>query len=264
MSYNIQLVIRDKYSETILDLVDLSNQIKMSDIKSDLKVSEGSRLSGIQTGIGMISVGRKLDFGIPIFEYRNDKKQWVKLDEQYTKYTSIILSNSIKRYYIRTVFDNEIYEAEHIITSVGGYTVKYINNIGVITISLQALDKIFLRQKEDSYQLNVSGDSKQDINYKSLSLVPVPISFNLEFLVIAGQLEFTFANRQNFGIQCVAELQGGNYTVDFNGENLTINGVSYNFKGIQPELNVGDNVFYLETNQTCTSASIRYKRGILI
>ena len=28
--------------------------------------------------------------------------------------------------------------------------------------------------------------------------------------------------------------------------------------------NVGNNVFYLETNQTCTSASIRYKRGILI
>ncbi|TKZ31403.1 hypothetical protein [Brachyspira catarrhinii] len=264
MSYNIQLLIRDKYSETILDLVDLSNQIKMSDINSDLKVTEGNRISGIQTGIGMIAVGRKLDFGIPIFEYKNDKKQWVRLDEQYTKYTSIILSNSIKRYYIRTSYNNEIYEAEYIITSVGGYTVKYINNIGVISISLQSLDKVFLRQKEETYKLNVSGDSKQDINYKSLSLVPVPLCFSLDFLVVAGQLDFIFANRQNFGIQCIAELQSGNYTADFNGETLTINGIAYNYNGIQPELNVGNNTFYLETNQTCTSASIRYKRGILI
>lgn len=264
MSYNIKLAVRDKYTEEIFDLVDLSNQIKMSNVKIDLKAIEGSRLSGIQTGIGMVSIGRNLDFGIPIFEYRNDKKQWVRLDEQYSKYTSIILSNSIKRYYIRIEYDNEIYEAEHIMTSVSGYTVKYVNNLGVITISLQALDKVFLRQCEDSYQLNVTEDSKQDINYNSLSLVPVPISFNLEFLVIAGQLEFIFANRQNFGIQVIAELQSGDYVVDFNGEILTINGVGYDYKGIQPELNVGNNVFYLETNQTCLSAAIRYRRGVLI
>lgn len=264
MSYNAKLVVRDKYTEEILDLVDLSNQIKMSDIKSDLKVDEGNRLFGIQTGIGMVSIGRKIDFGIPIFEYRNDKRQWVKLEEQYTKYTSIILSNSIKKYYIRIKYNNEIYEAEHIMTSVGGYTVKYINNLGVISISLQALDKVFLRQREDTYKLNVTEDNKQDINYKSLSLVPVPLSFTLDFAVAGGQLEFTFANRQNFGIQFVEELKGGNYTIDFNGETLTVNGVGYDYKGIQPELNVGNNVFYLETNQTCTSASIRYKRGILI
>ena len=34
---------------------------------------------------------------------------------------------------------------------------------------------------------------------------------------------------------------------DFNGEALTINGVAYDYKGIQPELNVGNNVFYLES-----------------
>ena len=264
MSYNAKLVVRDKYTEEILDLVDLSNQIKMSDIKSDLKVDEGNRLFGIQTGIGMVSIGRKIDFGIPIFEYINDKRQWVKLEEQYTKYTSIILSNSIKKYYIRIEYNNEIYEAEHIMTAVGGYAVKYINNLGVISISLQALDKVFLRQREDTYKLNVTEDNKQDINYKSLSLVPVPVNFNLEFIVVGGKLEFLFANRQNFGIQCKQELRNGVYNIDFDGEHLNINGVAYNYTGIQPELNVGNNVFYLETNQTCLKASIRYKRGILI
>ena len=30
------------------------------------------------------------------------------------------------------------------------------------------------------------------------------------------------------------------------------------------DIKIGDNVFYLESNQTCIKASIRYKRGILI
>ena len=106
--------------------------------------------------------------------------------------------------------------------------------------------------------------NKQDIICRSLSLVPLQISFNLEFIVVGGTLEFLFANRENFGIQFNAELRNGVYNADFDGEKLNINGVVYNYKGIQPELNVGDNVFYLESNQTCIKASIRYKRGILI
>lgn len=176
----------------------------------------------------------------------------------------MILSSSIKRYFLRTIFNDEIYEAEYIIKSVGGYNIKYINNLGVVDISLEALDKTFLRQREEEYELLITEDAKQDINYKSLSLVPVPINFNLEFLVVGGVLEFLFANRQNFGIQCHAELRNGVYNIDFNGESLTINGVSYNYKGIQPKLNQGNNVFYLESNQTCLNASIRYRRGILI
>ncbi|WP_297277604.1 hypothetical protein [uncultured Brachyspira sp.] len=260
MAFDFKLAVRDKYTEEIFDIINMAQNIKADDIKTDYKVIESS----IKTGIGNISSGRSFNIGIPIYEYKNDLGTWVKLEEQYSKYTSMILSSSIKRYFLRTIFNDEIYEAEYIIKSVSGYTVKYVNNLGVITISLQALDKVFLRQREDSYKLNITEDSKQDINYNSLSLVPVPISFNLEFLVIAGQLEFIFANRQNFGIQVIAELQSGDYVVDFNGEILTINGIGYDYKGIQPELNVGNNVFYLETNQTCLSAAIRYRRGILI
>ena len=176
----------------------------------------------------------------------------------------MILSSNVKRYFIRTIFENEIYEAEYIMKSVGGYNIKYINNLGVIDISLEALDKVFLRQKEEEYELPITEENKQDINYKSLSLVPVPVNFNLEFIVVGGALEFLFANRQNFGIQFNAELRNGVYNIDFDGEKLNVNGVSYNYKGVQPELNVGNNIFYLESNQTCVKASISYKRGILI
>ena len=260
MAFDFKLAVRDKYTEEIFDIINIAQNIKADDIKTDYKVIESS----IKTGIGNISSGRSFNIGIPIYEYKNDLGTWVKLEEQYSKYTSMILSSSIKRYFLRTIFNDEIYEAEYIIKSVGGYNIKYINNLGVVDISLEALDKTFLRQREEEYELLITEDAKQDINYKSLRLVPVPINFNLEFLVVGGVLEFLFANRQNFGIQCHAELRNGVYNIDFNGESLTINGVSYNYKGIQPKLNQGNNVFYLESNQTCLNASIRYRRGILI
>ena len=260
MAFDFKLAVRDKYTEEIFDIINMAQNIKADDIKTDYKVIESS----IKTGIGNISSGRSFNIGIPIYEYKNDLGTWVKLEEQYSKYTSMILSSSIKRYFLRTIFNDEIYEAEYIIKSVGGYNIKYINNLGVVDISLEALDKTFLRQREEEYELLITEDAKQDINYKSLSLVPVPINFNLEFLVVGGVLEFLFANRQNFGIQCYAELRNGVYNIDFNGESLTINGVSYNYKGIQPKLNAGNNVLYLESNQTCLNASIRYRRGILI
>lgn len=260
MSFNFKLIVRDKYSEEIFDIINIAQNIKADDISTDYKVVD----SNIKTGIGSISPGRSFNIGIPIYEYKNDLGSWIKIEEQYSKYTSMILSSNIKRYFIRAIFDDEIYEAEYIMKSVGGYNIKYINNLGVIEISMEALDKTFLRQREEEYKLLITEDTKQDINYKSLSLVPVPINFSLEFLVVGGILEFLFANRQNFGIQCTAELRNGVYTADFNGEALTINGVAYDYKGIQPELNVGNNVFYLESNQTCLNASIRYRRGILI
>lgn len=260
MAFDFKLAVRDKYTEEIFDIINIAQNIKADDIKTDYKVIESS----IKTGIGNISSGRSFNIGIPIYEYKNDLGTWVKLEEQYSKYTSMILSSSIKRYFLRTIFNDEIYEAEYIIKSVGGYNIKYINNFGVVDISLEALDKTFLRQREEEYELLITEDAKQDINYKSLRLVPVPINFNLEFLVVGRVLEFLFANRQNFGIQCHAELRNGVYNIDFNGESLTINGVSYNYKGIQPKLNQGNNVFYLESNQTCLNASIRYRRGILI
>lgn len=264
MSFDFKLIVRDKYSEEIFDIINIAESIKAQDIKTDYKVSDGSRYSSIKTGIGSISSGRTFNIGIPIYEYRNDLGSWEKIEDQYSKYTSMVLSSNAKRYFIRTVFENEIYEAEYIIKSVGGYNIKYINNLGIIDISLEALDKVFLRQKEEEYELTITEEYKQDINYKSLSLVPVPLSFNLEFIVVGGELKFLFANRQNFGIECNAELRNGVYNIDFDGEKLNINGVAYNYKGVQPELNVGNNVFYLESNQTCIKASIRYKRGILI
>ena len=264
MSFDFKFVVRDKYSEEIFDIINTAQSIKADDIKTDYKAVDSNRSYSIKTGIGSIASGRSFNIGIPIYEYKNELGTWVKIEEQYTKYTSMILSSNIKRYFIRAIFEDEIYEAEYIIKSVGGYNIKYINNLGVIDISLEALDKVFLRQKEEEYELPITENSKQDINYKSLSLVPVPVSFNLEFIVVGGKLEFLFANRQNFGIQCKQELRNGVYNIDFDGEHLNINGVAYNYTGIQPELNVGNNVFYLETNQTCLKASIRYKRGILI
>lgn len=264
MSYNCKLVVRDRYSEDIFDLVSLSNQIKMSDIKTDSKVIEGNRFSGFSTGLGIISVGRKIDFGIPILEYKDELNRWVKIEHQYTKYSSIILSNTAKRFFIRIEYDNEIYEAEHIMTSVSGYNIKYINNLGIITISLEAIDKVFLRQKEESYKLNISEDLRQDIKYSSLSLVPVPLTFSLLFDIVGNELNFTFANRDNFGIQFFSEVQNGYNRIYFDGYNLTINGINYDYKGLQPELNVGENILYLDSNQVCKEAIIYYKRGILL
>ena len=264
MAFDFKLIVRDKYSEEIFDIINTVESIKADDIKTDYKVSDGSRSYSIKTGIGNIASGRAFNIGIPIYEYKNELGSWVRIEEQYAKYTSMILSSNVKRYFIRTIFENEIYEAEYIMKSVGGYNIKYINNLGVIDISLEALDKVFLRQKEEEYELPITEENKQDINYKSLSLVPVPVNFNLEFIVVGRALEFLFANRQNFGIQFNAELRNGVYNIDFDGEKLNVNGVAYNYKGVQPELNVGNNIFYLESNQTCVKASISYKRGILI
>lgn len=93
MSYNFKLIVRNGHNEEILDLIDLSSQIKLSDIKLDLKTIEGNKYTSIKSGIGIISSGRKLDFAIPIFEYKDNLGKWVKIESQYTKYTTMILSN---------------------------------------------------------------------------------------------------------------------------------------------------------------------------
>lgn len=265
MSFNCKLVIRDKYQETILDLVQLSSSIQMGNINNDVEIVEGSKLQAGVLGSGMIAYGRQLSFGIPVFEYR-DNKGWVKLDEQFSKYSSMIMSTNVKKYFIRIVYENEIYEAEHIITSVGGYNIQYINNMGVINIELKAVDKVFLRQNPDIYKLPLDPEarSKQDIFYQSKSNTPVPLYFYLEFELEFELLSFTFANRQNFGIYCSTNIEGNYALVYFNGEILSINGVGYNFEGIAPELQIGLNVLYLEYNQSLLNAEVEYRRGILI
>ena len=215
----------------------------------------------------MIDIGRKMSFGIPIYEYRNASREWVRLDEQYSKYTSMIMSTNSKQYFLRLEYDGEIYEAEHALVEVGGYTVKYINDLGVITISLTAIDKVFLRQNKEIFALPLDSlaKNKQDIYYTSNSHVPVPLYFYLEFELKSAYLSFTFANRKNFGIYCSANIQNTNKALCyFNGIILSINGVGYNFKGIAPELEIGQNVLYLEYNQTLINANLEYRRGILI
>ena len=138
MSFDFKFVVRDKYSEEIFDIINTAQSIKADDIKTDYKAVDSNRSYSIKTGIGSIASGRSFNIGIPIYEYKNELGTWVKIEEQYTKYTSMILSSNIKRYFIRAIFEDEIYEAEYIIKSVGGYNIKYINNLGVVDISLEA------------------------------------------------------------------------------------------------------------------------------
>ena len=178
----------------------------------------------------------------------------------------MILSSVSKKYYIRIEYNNEIYEAEYALTKVSGYNVTYINNIGVITIDMRAIDKVFLRQNTDIYTLGLDpqAKSKQDIYYNSLSYVPVSLNFYLEFELKSKYLSFTFANRQNFGIYASVQIESNHALVYFNGELLSINGTGYDFEGIAPELQIGQNILYLEYNQILIKAEVEYKRGILI
>lgn len=263
--FNCKLVTRDKYSETIVDLIVLASSIKVGDISSDIEIVEGSKLQAGVLGSGTVNVGREMSFGIPIAE-RKENGKWLRLEDQYAKYSSMILSSVSKKYYIRIEYNNEIYEAEYALTKVSGYNVTYINNIGVITIDMRAIDKVFLRQNTDIYTLGLDpqAKSKQDIYYDSLSYVPVPLNFYLEFELKSKYLSFTFANRQNFGIYASVQIESNHALVYFNGELLSINGVGYDFEGIAPELQIGQNILYLEYNQILIKAEVEYKRGILI
>lgn len=266
MSYNAKLVIRDKFQEDILDLVNLSNNIQLDDISNDIEIVDGNKLQGGVLGTGSIEVGRKITFGIPIFEYKAESGEWVKLEEQFTKYTTAIMSNTAKQYYIRIVYKDEIYEAEYAFIKVGGYNVQYINNLGVISITLAAIDKVYMRQQTDTYDLILDSDAsdRQNIYYTSRSLVPVPLLFTLEFMIEVGYLSFIFANRSNFGVYFAGNIDKGKAIVYFNGNVLSINGVVYNHEGIAPELNVGMNILYLEYSEMILNAKVEYKRGVLI
>lgn len=266
MSYNAKLVIRDKYQEDILDLVEFSNAIAVDDIKNDIQIVDGNRLQGGTLGTGSIEIGRKFSFGIPIFEYKESGGGWVKIEEQYTKYTRAIMSNTSKQFYIRILYKNEIYEAEYALVKVSGYNITYINNLGVISIQLSAIDKVFMRQQTDKYDLILNGNAtdRQNIVYYSQSLVPVPLLFTLEFYIEIGYLSFVFANRQNFGISFMGNVDKGKAIVYFNSNVLSINGIIYDYDGIAPELNVGQNILYLQYSEIIKKAIVEYKRGVLI
>ena len=265
MAFNVKLVVRDSYQEEIIDLVQITTQINMGNIDNDIEIVEGSKLQAGILGVGNIGIGRTASFGIPIFEAQ--KNGTIKrMESQYIKYTSAIMSTNIKRYFLRIEFENEIYEAEYALTSVSGYNITWIKNMGVITIELKAIDKVFFRQNVDVYTLGLDpqAKSKQDIYYNSLSYVPVPLNFYLEFELNSKYLSFTFANRQNFGIYASVQIESNHAVVYFNGEILSINGVGYDFEGIAPELQVGTNILYLEYNQSLLKAEVEYRRGILI
>lgn len=266
MGYNAKLVIRDKYQEDILDLVEFSSVIQTDDITNDIQIVDGNKLKGGTLGTGSIEVGRKFVFGIPIFEYKESGGGWVKMDEQYTKYTRAIMSNTSKQFYIRIVYNNEVYEAEYALVKVSGYNISYINNLGVITIQLSAIDKVFMRQQTDKYDLILNGNAtdRQNVVYHSRSLVPVPLLFTLEFVIQVGYLSFVFANRQNFGISFARNIDKGKAIVYFNGTVLSINGVIYDYEGIAPELNIGQNILYLQYSEPIEKATVEYKRGVLI
>ena len=266
MAFNAKLMVRDSYKEEIIDLVQISSQINMGNIDNDIEIVEGNRLQAGILGVGNIGIGRTTSFGIPIFEAKKNGTI-ERMESQYIKYTSAIMSTNIKRYFLRIEFENEIYEAEYALTSVSGYNITWIKNMGVITIELKAIDKVFLRQNTDIYKLSLDpqAQSKQDIYYNSLSYVPVPLYFHLEFELYSEYLSFTFANRQNFGIYASVQIEGSNHAVvSFNGEILSINGVGYDFEGIAPELQIGTNILYLEYNQPLLKAEVEYRRGILI
>ena len=50
MSFNFQLIVRDKYSEDIFDIISEAQSIKADDIKTDYKTSDGNRAYSIKTG----------------------------------------------------------------------------------------------------------------------------------------------------------------------------------------------------------------------
>lgn len=266
MAFNLKLVVRDDYQEDIIDLIQVSSSISMGAINNDVELVKGNKMQAGVLGIGSINVGRTVSFGIPIFE-RKQNGQWVKIEDQYIKYTSSIMSVSVKKYFLRISYNNEIYEAEYSLVKVDGYNITYVKNMGVVSIDLRAIDKVFLRQNKEIFALplDILAKNKQDIYYTSNSHVPVPLYFYLEFELKSDYLSFTFANRKNFGIYCSANIQNTNKALCyFNGIILSINGVGYNFKGIAPELEIGQNVLYLEYNQTLINANLEYRRGILI
>lgn len=134
MAFNLKLIVRDDYQEEIIDLIQISSSISMGAISNDIELVEGNKIQAGTLGIGRVNVGRTVSFGIPIFE-RKQNEQWVKIEEQYTKYTALIPSVSNKKYYLRIVFNNEIYEAEYSLVKVDGYNITYIKNMGVIAMT---------------------------------------------------------------------------------------------------------------------------------
>lgn len=50
MAFDFKLAVRDKYTEEIFDIINMAQNIKTDDIKTDYKVIESS----IKTGIGNI------------------------------------------------------------------------------------------------------------------------------------------------------------------------------------------------------------------
>lgn len=56
MSFNAKLVIRNKYEEDILDLVEFSSVIQTDDITNDIQIVDGNKLQGGTLGSSLVMV----------------------------------------------------------------------------------------------------------------------------------------------------------------------------------------------------------------
>lgn len=239
----------------------------VGNIKNDYSVVESNRYKGISKGIGLITAGRKLQFNIPLFEISriDEEKDIYKL---ISKWTSLLANSYAYTFYIEQYIDSVWYSAEIIINEVSGYTVERINLVKSFSVSYLMIDN-FYSGEEIKEVCEVKGSGNMSFSYKSLSYVPVPLSFSMKINSNARTLSFQILHKDNYGIVINEYLGGGAFTIDFDGENSYKTNLSgekslISWEGVQPFLNVGVNDFLIISSYNITEFTAIYRKGIAI
>lgn len=75
-----------------------------------------------------------------------------------------------------------------------------------------------------------------------------------------------FANRDNYGISCSIDSLGvlKDAVVEYKDNMLLINGIAYDYDGVQFMFNRGSNILFYESNAVAKDCRIFYKKSILI
>lgn len=267
MSYNSRLkIVKIGEEPKYISIMSVAQSASISAMKTDYKVVEGNRISGIERGIGLTTAGRQFTYNVPIYEIRNlEGKENFDNDiyKNIAKYTSLLMNSYAYDFYIEHFINGIWYKAKVQITEISNYTVEIVNYIKSFSFKCQMIDNYFLGE-EVSEDIGIKGSGLQSINYKSKAFVPSPFGFEWTLQGLGPTLSAWIVHNDNYGIVINTYLGEGTFILNYDGNILLIDGVSIPFEGVQPFLNIEDNVLVINSTYNTVSFLIKYRNGIAL
>lgn len=248
-----------------IDMMKEASNATINQASLDYKVESGNRLKGILKGIGLQSVGRTMNFTIPLFEQQKiDTSK--DINKLISYYNSLLCGAHWNKYYVEFFIDNEWYSNECKITKNTSLSIDYVNLVKSYGITCLLLDNYFYSNKLKEVELEVNkAIGLQEIEYEAETdtITQLEVLWNMSSNKI-GQVSAYYYVNSNYGISFNDSTDELDISYNIQNNSIKRGDIVVEPNGIFPFLYPGKNIISLYTNKQTEDFIIKYRKGVLI